>query len=168
MSCVREVSSKKGTWRLVRVDSKMNGTIYCNILGTNLLSVVRELKINMAGFQYNHPKHTARKTKEWLCKKLIKVLEWLVSIPYHTILSTRSKLWRELKLCVAKRLPQYHILEKICAEGWAKIPTKGVCRPGLCHCQPRLHYNIIKYQSNLCWMPNTYKCPIFSKKIKLN
>uniref|UniRef100_A0A3P8VES4 Tc1-like transposase DDE domain-containing protein n=1 Tax=Cynoglossus semilaevis TaxID=244447 RepID=A0A3P8VES4_CYNSE len=51
----------------------MNGAMYCEILGKNLLPSVRALKMG-CGWVFQHdniPKHTARKTKEWLRKKHI-------------------------------------------------------------------------------------------------
>jgi len=53
----------------VDVMEKMTGTMYCEILGNNLLPSVRALKIGRVWvFQHdNDPKQTARITKEWLC-----------------------------------------------------------------------------------------------------
>ncbi|KAK3539494.1 hypothetical protein QTP70_009041 [Hemibagrus guttatus] len=63
----------------------------------------------------NDPKHTARATKEWLCKKHFKVLEWPSQSP---------NLWRELKIRVAQQQPQnIAALEEICMEEWAKLPA---------------------------------------------
>ena len=50
----------------------MNGAMYQEILGDNLLPSVRALKMG----HDNDPKHTAKATKERLKKKHIKVLEW--------------------------------------------------------------------------------------------
>ena len=58
-------------------EGRMNGAMYREILGDNLLPSVRALKMGRGWvFQHdNDPKHTAKATKEWLTKKHIKVLE---------------------------------------------------------------------------------------------
>ena len=82
--------SAKGTGRLYHIEGRMNGAMYQEILGNNLLPSVRALKMGRGWvFQHdNDPKHTAKATKEWLKKKHIKVLG------------------RELKLRVAKQQPR--------------------------------------------------------------
>ena len=108
--------SAKGTGRLHRIEGRMNGAMYREILGDNLLPSVRALKMGHGWvFQHdNDPKHTAKATKEWLKKKNIKVLVWL-----------SQNLWRELKLRVAKRQPgNLKDLERISKEEWTKIPPK--------------------------------------------
>ena len=62
--------SAKGTGRLHRIEGRMNGAMYREILGNNLLPSVRALKIGRGWvFQHdNDPKHTAKATKEWLKK----------------------------------------------------------------------------------------------------
>ncbi|KAM9403272.1 optineurin-like isoform 2-T2 [Salvelinus alpinus] len=114
--------SAKGTGRLHRIEGRMDGAMYCEILANNLLPSVRALKMGRGWvFQHdNDPKHTARATKEWLRKKHLKVLEW-------PDLNPIENLWRELKVRIAKRQPRnLKDLEKVCMEEWAKIPA-AVC-----------------------------------------
>uniref|UniRef100_A0AAY5KG10 Transposase Tc1-like domain-containing protein n=1 Tax=Esox lucius TaxID=8010 RepID=A0AAY5KG10_ESOLU len=64
--------SAKGTGQL-HIKGTMNGAMYCQILGENLLPSARTLKMGRGWiFQHdNDPKHTAKATKEWLKKKHI-------------------------------------------------------------------------------------------------
>ncbi len=115
--------SAKGTGRLHRIEERMDGAMYREILANNLLPSVRALKMGRGWFfqHYNDPKHTARATKEWLIKKQFKVMEWPSQSPD---LNPIENLWRELKLCVAQRQPQnLKDLEKTCMEERAKIPA---------------------------------------------
>uniref|UniRef100_A0A4W5LQC1 Uncharacterized protein n=1 Tax=Hucho hucho TaxID=62062 RepID=A0A4W5LQC1_9TELE len=69
--------SAKGTGQLHRIKGTMDGAMYRQILGENLLPSARALKMGCGWvFQHdNDPKHTTKATKEWLKKKHIKVLE---------------------------------------------------------------------------------------------
>uniref|UniRef100_A0A8C7T1N2 Transposase Tc1-like domain-containing protein n=1 Tax=Oncorhynchus mykiss TaxID=8022 RepID=A0A8C7T1N2_ONCMY len=118
--------SAKGTGRLHRIEGRMDGVMYHEILANNLLPSVRALKMGRGRvFQHdNDPKHTARATKEWLRKKHLKVLEWPSKFPD---LNPIENLWRELKVHIAQRQPRnLKDLKKVCMEEWAKIPA-AVC-----------------------------------------
>uniref|UniRef100_A0AAY4AHI1 Tc1-like transposase DDE domain-containing protein n=1 Tax=Denticeps clupeoides TaxID=299321 RepID=A0AAY4AHI1_9TELE len=115
--------SAKGPRRLIRVNERMNGAMYHEILSENLLSSARTLKMKCGWvFQHdNDPKHTARATKEWFHKKHFKVLEWTSQSPD---LKPIENLWRELKVHVTQQQPKNTTaVEEICMEEWAKIPA---------------------------------------------
>uniref|UniRef100_A0A4W5M391 HMG box domain-containing protein n=1 Tax=Hucho hucho TaxID=62062 RepID=A0A4W5M391_9TELE len=69
--------SAAGTGRLVRIEEKINGTKYKEILDENLLQSTKDLRLGrrFTFQQDNDPKHTAKTTQEWLRDKSLNVLE---------------------------------------------------------------------------------------------
>ena len=67
------------TGRLVRIEGKMNGVKYREILDENLLESAQDLRLGrrFTFQQDNDPKHTAKTTQVWLWDKSLNVLEWL-------------------------------------------------------------------------------------------
>ncbi len=101
--------SAKGTGQLHHIEGRMNGAMYRKILANSLLPSVRALKMGRGWvFQRgNDTKHAARASKEWLCKKHFKVLEWPSQSPdlntieggsWNSVLRSDSpktwKIWR--------------------------------------------------------------------------
>jgi hypothetical protein len=70
--------SAAGTWRLVRIEGKMNRAKYREILDENLLQSAQDLRLGrrFPFKQENKPKHTAKTTQEWLRDKSLNVIEW--------------------------------------------------------------------------------------------
>ena len=70
--------SAAGTGRLVRIEGKMNGAKYREILDENQLKSAQDLRLvqRFTFQQDNVTKHTAKTTQEWLRDKCLNVLEW--------------------------------------------------------------------------------------------
>ena len=108
------------TERLVRIEGKMNGAKYREILDENLLQSAQDLRLGR-GFAFkqdNNSKHTAKTMQEWLQDKSLNVLEWPSQSP-----DMIEHLWRDLKRAVQHRSPSNLTkLERICREEWEKLP----------------------------------------------
>ncbi|MBN3280925.1 TCB1 transposase, partial [Polyodon spathula] len=113
--------SSAGTGKLVRIEGKMDGAKYRQILEENLFQSAKDLKLGrkFTFQQDNDPKHKAKATLEWLKNKKVNVLEWPSQSPD---LNPIENLWKDLKTAVHKRSPSnLRELEQICQEEWAQI-----------------------------------------------
>ncbi len=135
--------SAKGTGRLHRIEGRMDGAMYREILANNLLPSVRALKMGRGWvFQHdNDPKHTARASKEWLRKKHFKVPEWPSSLQTWTSYKTYGGSWIS---------PKPESSGEDLYGGGGQNPCCSVCKPAqelqetsdLCTCKQSFLYQI--------------------------
>ena len=109
--------SVAGTGRLVRIEGKMKGPEYREILDENLPQSTQDLRLGrrFTFQQDNDTKHTAKTTQERLRDtECLNVLRW----PSQSLdLNPSEHLWRELKIAVKQRSPSNLTeLERICRE----------------------------------------------------
>uniref|UniRef100_A0A674ES87 Tc1-like transposase DDE domain-containing protein n=1 Tax=Salmo trutta TaxID=8032 RepID=A0A674ES87_SALTR len=122
-----ECFSAAGTGRLVRVEGKMNGEKYREILDENLLQSAKDLRLGQRfTFQQdNDPKHTAKTTQEWHRYKSLNVLEWLSQSPG---LNPIEHLRRDLRIAVQRcSLSNLTELERIWREETPQIQVCQAC-----------------------------------------
>ena len=122
----------------------MDGAMYREILGNNLLPSVGPLKMGH-GWVFQHDndlKQSARATKKWLHKKHFKVLVWPSQSPDP---NPTENLRKKLKLCVFQRQPQnLKDAEKICIEEWVSKPGQELQKMSdLCKCKQMFLYQIL-------------------------
>ncbi|MBN3286953.1 TCB1 transposase, partial [Polyodon spathula] len=113
--------SSAGTGALVRIEGKMNGAKYREVLEENLLPCARKLKLGRKfTFQHdNDPKHTAKATLEWPRNKATNDLEWPSQSPN---LNPIKNVWHDFKIAVHRHSPRNLTeLEQFCKEEWSNI-----------------------------------------------
>ena len=111
-----------GTGRLVRIERKMNGAKYREILDENILQNTQDLRLGrrFTFQQDNNPKHTDKTMQGLLRDKSLNVLEWPSQNPD---LNPIEHLWRDLKIAVQQHSPSNLTeLERSCREEWEKLP----------------------------------------------
>ena len=113
--------SAAGTGKLVRVEGKIDGAKYRDVLEQNLCQSTCDLRLGWRfTFQQDKdPKHTDKATLEWFKGKHFKMVEWPSQSPD---LNPIENLWLDLKIAVHKQKPiNMKELEQFCLEEWAKI-----------------------------------------------
>jgi hypothetical protein len=76
--------TSKGVGRLVKIDGIMTADKYIEILADGLLGTLEDHDLRLSDtlfMQDNDPKHTAKRTKEWLKVNKVKLLDWPAQSP---------------------------------------------------------------------------------------
>jgi transposase len=117
--------SVSGTGRLVRIEGKMNGAKYREILDENLLQSAQDNRQERRfTFQHgNDPKHTTKKRQEWCRDKSLNILEWPSQSPDLNLI---EHLWRDLKIAVQQRFPSNSPTRVSAEKNGRNSPNTGV------------------------------------------
>lgn len=113
--------SYKGVGRLVKIDGKMTGESYVQLLKDNFSHSVRKMRMRRFVFQQdNDPKHTSRVAKQYFESKKWEILEWP---PQSPDLNPIEHLWGILdsKIPITSRTSLPSFWEGM-QEGWEAIP----------------------------------------------
>ena len=109
--------TSSGVCPIVKIDGKMTGEMYMNILKNNLDGdFVDNLPLAWILQQDNDPKHCLRVVKTWISNQNIRILDWPAQSPD---LNPIENLWEIIKRAVAARKPRNKdsLWEIIQAEG---------------------------------------------------
>ena len=118
---LRGCFSMAGTVRLAKIEGKMNGAKYREILDENLLQSAQDLRLGrrFTFQQDNDLKHTAKTTQEWLRNKSQCPS---VAQPAPRLEPDQTSFERPENSCAAMLPIQRAGLERICREEWEKLP----------------------------------------------
>jgi hypothetical protein len=118
--------------RLFRIEGKLNGESYVDILEKQLLGTVKDLKLRKTGplgviFQQdNDSKHTCCLAKAWFDRRRIKKLPWAPQSPDMNII---EHVWHQLDLRVRARNPLPRNKDELWValqEEWAAFPLESL------------------------------------------
>jgi predicted transcriptional regulator/transposase len=126
-----------GVGCLCRVDGAIDSQLYCDMLGDALIKSLRlyDLQTDEVIFQHdNAPSHSSHRTKRWLKRNEIEVIDWPSQSPD---LNPIEHLWDHLKREIRKRKQCRDVDElwEVVKEVWSSIKPE-TCRK-LVHSMPR-------------------------------
>lgn len=110
----------EGPGYLTKIDGGLDAELYCRILEGSLQDTIEwyGMERDRVIFQHdNDPKHTARRTKEWLERNKLQVLDWPAQSPD---LNPIEHLWEHLK----RRLADYESMPSGVHELWERVQVE--------------------------------------------
>ena len=109
-----------GIGEMCRIDGRMDGQLYVDILEDDLLKSIDWFGKNPQDIifqQDNHPKHTCKKAKDWFEQHQMTVMEWPAQSPDLNLI---EHLWGSLK----RRLADYDKAPTSIKELWERVQVE--------------------------------------------
>ena len=119
--------SRNGVGPIFRIPGILNGDGYVGILQNQLLPYCRKtfgraFERRLVFQQYNDPKHTCAKAKNWFLVHKVKQMTWPSQSPD---MNPIENLWNDVKKVVREKKPaNLNELERVIVEAWQNIPAE--------------------------------------------